>query len=239
VLEERQRLARDLHDSVTQLIFSLMLIAQSIAPAYRRDPTEGERRINRVLELSRTALAEMRALLFELRPPDPQPAALTKSAEGEHERIVPGLLRVQRDGLVTALQRHVADLARDGLKIEVDARQYVSTGGRFPLSHEEALYRIAQEALNNVVKHARAQHVRIKLSAANSALHLTVQDDGAGFDTDGADTPRSAGVSLNGGLGLKTMRERAEVLGGQLVVTSRLNAGTTIAVTLPLWEDGS
>ncbi len=239
VLEERQRLARDLHDSVTQLIFSLMLIAQSIAPAYRRDPTEGERRINRVLELSRTALAEMRALLFELRPPDPQPAAPTKSAEGEDERIVPGLLRVQRDGLAAALQRHVADLARDGLKIEMDARQYASTGGRFPLSHEEALYRIAQEALNNVVKHARAQHVWIKLRAVNSALRLTVQDDGAGFDTNGAGARRSASAGISGGFGLKTMHERAEVLGGQFVVTSRLNAGTTIEVTLPLWEDGS
>ncbi|MBE7553396.1 MAG: hypothetical protein HS126_20180 [Anaerolineales bacterium] len=73
VLKERQRLARDLHDSVTQLIFSMTLIAQSIAPAWRRDSAEGERRVNRLLELSQAALAEMRALLAELRPPDLPP----------------------------------------------------------------------------------------------------------------------------------------------------------------------
>ncbi len=239
VLEERQRLARDLHDSVTQLIFSLMLIAQSIAPAYRRDPTEGERRINRVLELSRTALAEMRALLFELRPPDSQLAALPKSSEVQPEQIVPGLTRVQRDGLAAALQQHVANLRREGLKIEVDARQYVSTVGRFPLSHEEALYRIAQEALNNVGKHARAQHVWIRLSAAPGALHLTVQDDGAGFEFSEVGAQRSIGDSSSSGFGLKTMRERAEILGGQFRVTSEFNAGTTIEVALPLWEEGS
>ncbi|HSD85107.1 MAG TPA: GAF domain-containing protein [Anaerolineae bacterium] len=238
VLEERQRLARDLHDSVTQLIFSLMLIAQSIAPAYQRDPAEGERRINRVLELSRTALAEMRALLFELRPPDAH-LALPKSAPGEPTGIVPGLTRVQRDGLTAALQQHVADLARDGLEIKVDARHYAPPGGRFPLSHEEALYRIAQEALNNVVKHARAQHVWIKLMAVNSALHLTVQDDGVGFEASGAALRRVTADNSSGGFGLKTMRERAEVLGGQLAVTSQLNAGTTIEVTLPVGEEGS
>jgi signal transduction histidine kinase len=239
VLEERQRLARDLHDSVTQLIFSLMLIAQSIAPAYQRDPAEGERRIHRVLELSRSALTEMRALLFELQPPDSQPALLTKSAEGAHDRMMPGLLRVQREGLAVALQQHASDLARDGLRIEVDARQYTPTGGRFPASYEEALYRIAQEALNNVVKHARAQHVWIRLSVVNGALHLTVQDDGTGFEIGATGAPRSTGDNASGGFGLKTMRERAEVLGGQLTVTSHRDAGTTIAVTLPVWEDES
>jgi GAF domain-containing protein len=238
VFEERQRLARDLHDSVTQLIFSLMLIAQSIAPAYQRDPTEGERRINRVLELSRTALAEMRALLFELRPPDPQSSAAEKSFAVEREPIVPGLLRVQSAGLAVALQRYIADLAHDdGLTIELDARGYEG-GGRFPLSHEEALYRIAQEALNNAVKHAHAQRIALKLRAAQSALHLTVLDDGAGFTLGAGRAPQMADRS-SGGLGLKTMCERAEMLGGKFVLTSQPNAGTTIEVTLPLWEDGS
>ena len=229
VLEERQRLARDLHDSVTQLIFSLMLIAQSIAPAYQRDPTEGERRINRVLELSRTALAEMRALLFELRPPEVQSAALATSIEADYAPIVPGLLRVQREGLAAALRRHVTDLARDGLHIEVAA----SDTERFPLPLEEALYRIAQEALNNVVKHARAQHVWIEVRAVNNAVHLTVRDDGVGFEIGGAATNRSDGDGSSGGFGLKTMRERASALGGQLSVTSQLTIGTTIEVILP------
>ncbi len=239
VFEERQRLARDLHDSVTQLIFSLMLIAQSIAPAYQRDPTEGERRINRVLELSRTALAEMRALLFELRPPDHPSSAAEKTLAAERGPIVPGLLRVQSEGLAVALQQYIGDLTHDdGLVIELEARDYEAAGGRFPLSHEEALYRIAQEALNNAVKHAHARRVAIKLRAANSALHLTVQDDGAGFAPSAGRAPQAADGS-SGGLGLKTMRERAELLGGKLVLTSRPNAGTTIEVTLPLWEDGS
>ncbi len=173
VLQERQRLARDLHDSVTQLIFSMTLIAQSIAPAWRRDPAEGNRRINRLLELSQAALAEMRALLAELRPPETQPL----SPGPQPPTPIPGIIQMQRDGLVAALQSYIANIAGDGLQIKLDPTGYI----RQPLEQEEALYRIAQEALNNVVKHARAQRAQVKLDVDYDSIHLQVVDDGVGF----------------------------------------------------------
>jgi signal transduction histidine kinase len=200
VLEERQRLARDLHDSVTQLLFSLTLIAQSIGPAYERDSAEGQRRIARVLELSQQSLAEMRALLVELRPAGPVP-----------------------NGLVQALRRHLERLAaRERLVIELEASRYSG----YPRDAEEALYRVVQEALNNVVKHARASRVTIQLSQAEAGLTLTVTDNGQGFDTSALD-------SRPGRLGLIGMRERVERLRGALAITSAPGAGTEVCVQLP------
>jgi signal transduction histidine kinase len=118
VLEERQRLARELHDSVTQLVFSMTLIAQSIAPAWRRDSAEGERRVTRLLELSQSTLTEMRALVAELRPAED--AAVASAAEN----ATPEISRVRRDGLEAALQVHIADITRDGLHVDLDTTAY-------------------------------------------------------------------------------------------------------------------
>ncbi len=198
VLEERQRLARDLHDSVTQLIFSLTLIAQSVGPAYRRDPAEGERRIGRMLELSTQSLAEMRALLAELRPAGPVP-----------------------NGLLPALEKHIQRVSdRERLDIALEAPDYRA---RHP-DYEEALYRVVQESLNNIVKHARARQVHVRLSQAGGRLELVVSDDGQGYAA--AQPPVS-------GLGLVGMRERVERFGGALTVESQPGAGTTVRVTLP------
>ena len=163
VLEERQRLARELHDSVTQLIFSMTLIAQSIAPAWRRDAAEGERRVTRLIELSQSTLTEMRALLAELRP-----AEDTTVASGV-EGAMPEIGRVRRDGLEAALRLHLADIARDGLQVDLTATEYRPQ----PLAHEETLFRIVQEALNNVVKHARARRIEITLRAVDGLMSLT------------------------------------------------------------------
>jgi len=205
VLEERQRLARDLHDSVTQLIFSITLIAQAIAPAYRRDPTEGERRIGRVVDLSQQALGEMRALLAELR----------------HESAI-------REGLLPALHKQIERVAvRENLSIELQAEAYVPQ----PPDYEETIYRVVQEALNNVAKHARAKQVRVSLEPTATHWRVTIADDGQGFDpTQGAPLRVSGG---SGGLGLTSMRERAERLGGRIEVQSQPGDGTTVRVTLP------
>lgn len=216
VLEERQRLARELHDSVTQLLFSVTLIAQSVTPAWQRDPAEGERRVARLLELSRSALAEMRALLAELRPSE---VALSA------ETTLPGIVRVRRDGLVAALRAHGAGIAVDGLRIEIEAAGYEPQ----PPEHEEALYRITQEALNNIQKHARARVVTIYLRVDASHAHLTIHDDGVGIGQDNAAAPPEA----RDGMGLSTMRERAEVLGGRFFLTSAPGKGTTVEVILP------
>jgi signal transduction histidine kinase len=225
VLEERQRLARELHDSVTQLVFSVTLIAQSISPAWRRDPAEGERRVQRLLELSQSAFSELRALLAELRPPEPtepQPATDTR---------IPDLVLLQRDGLVGALRRRVQELTHEGLQIVLDAEGYPPAGHRPPAVYEETLYRVAQEALNNVQKHAHARSVQVRLSAMDEVLQLRVCDDGRGFDVRAA---QSTPGGLHGGMGLRAMRERVDALRGTLQVTSTPGTGTSIDVEFPI-----
>lgn len=219
VLEERQRLARELHDSVTQTLFSISLISQSISPLWHRDATEGERRLQRLQELGQSALAEMRALLAELRPaPDRAAAAPSPSPFAAHSAS-PEIGRVRRLGLAVALQHHVAEVAADGLGVELSAAGYHPQ----PPDTEQALYRIAQEALHNVVKHAQAQRVRIQLAAGADGCRLTVTDDGAGFTS----------TAASKGFGLHTMRERAEELGGTLQIRSERGRGTTVEAAIP------
>lgn len=217
VLEERQRLARELHDSVTQLIFSTTLIAQSIAPAWRRDPAEGEKRVNRLLELSQAALAEMRALLFELRPAE---EIIDRNGQ---ERQLPGILLVEQSGLEAALRRQATELARDGLTLQLDVARYQPQG----VDVEKALYRIAQEAVNNVVKHAETREVELVLRSDDEAIHLAISDNGRGF------APEPAG-SRSGRFGLENMRQRAAELGGNLTIQSAPGQGTKVSVWLPL-----
>jgi signal transduction histidine kinase len=220
VVEERQRLSRDLHDSVTQHLFSVTLIAQSLASACRRDPVEGERMAQRLLELSRVALAEMRGLLFDLRadgaPGDPEPLS--------------GISRVRREGLPSALRQHAAEVSGDTFRVDVEVRGYRPQ----PFVREEALFRIAQEALGNVVKHAGAHQVRIALALDASGVRLTVADDGRGFEP-GELLLRAAagGAGRVGGLGFVSMRERAEALHGTLSIQARPGGGTAVEVTLP------
>ena len=184
--------------------------------------------MNRLLELSQNALAEMRALLLELRPQ-------TQVAEDDsNQTSIPGLIRVQREGLAPAIRRYAHNIARDGLQIEVDDTDYPPlTGVRTMLVCEEGVYRIAQEALNNVVKHAQAQHVHLKLALRARMITLKIMDNGHGFVMQG-DAP--AHGYPNQGIGLKTMRERAVELGGTLHVSSILHRGTTVEMTIP-WQE--
>jgi GAF domain-containing protein/two-component sensor histidine kinase len=223
VLYERQRLARELHDSVTQLIFSMTLVSQSVAPAWQRDPAEGEKRVNRLLELSQSALAEMRALLFELRSSDPPPLPTASGV------TLPGITRLRRDGLIAALTKHIESLKLERPSITLDAEQYQTQ----PLEMEIALFRITQEALNNVVKYAQAAQVKIHLSVAETAICLQIADDGVGFNQ-----KKRNGRSAEG-LGLRTMQERAEALHGRLEIRSRPGQGTAVKAYLPLAKGGT
>jgi signal transduction histidine kinase len=220
-LEERQRLARELHDSVTQLLFSAMLLAESVPGALRRDPGEGERRLERVVAANRQALAEMRALLRELAP---APLVDLSSREFPPAAVV----RLQRDGLPAALAVELEALREAGVATALDAVGYE----RQSREREEVLLRVAQEALANVAKHAAAANVRVTLGSREDEVRLSVVDDGRGFDP--ADAIRAAaGGARDRGFGLASMRERIRGLAGRFRVESAPGLGTTVEVALP------
>ncbi|MBC7897898.1 MAG: GAF domain-containing sensor histidine kinase [Cytophagaceae bacterium] len=217
-VEERHHLARDLHDSVTQILFSMTLVAQSLEPAWRRDPDEGARRGHRLLELSQQALAEMRALLVELRSAEDATSLLTRP---EPSRRIP---EVRDNGLFVALRLLTRSVAKDGLGVRI------RTVGREPEDPyvADAIYRIAQEALNNVAKHARATRVRIVLECVGEEVRLLVDDDGMGV----VKSIKTSGK--RGGMGVAFMKERAEVLGGSLELIRGMTRGTRVQARIPL-----
>lgn len=227
VLHERQRLARELHDSVTQLVFSITLVAQSLAPAWRRDPAEGEKRVERLLELSQGALAEMRTLLFELRSTDLPPLPTATGVR------LPGIARLRRDGLVRALQKHIGLLVHNAPEIELDSSGYKAHS----LEYEITLFRIAQEALNNIVKHAQASRVKIRLYEEADMVCLSVIDNGVGFDV--ANVRHGRSTAKKGSFGLHTMQERAQALKGSVLIESQAGQGTAVTVCLPQENGGS
>ena len=200
---ERQRIARDLHDSVSQSLFSTTLHVRTAQHALKLEQSDspgpvGEE-LNEIGQLTRGALAEMRALIFELRP-----GALAE------------------EGLVAALTKQAAALsAREGLAIGVD-------GPDAPLpigpEVEQHLYRLGQEALANVVKHARASRATVRIAATDDIVSIEVSDDGRGFD------PAAVGPDH---FGLRSMRGRVADLGGHLQITSAPGRGTTLRVVVP------
>lgn len=203
VLEERSRLARDLHDSISQQLFSMTLTAQAARAQLEKNPARTATQLERIQETAAAALAEMRALIFQLRPP----------GLSEH-------------GLIGALQQHVASLdRREGLDVTLS----VDGDERHARGVEQALYRIAQEALNNVVKHAGACCVQVQLNLSTEQVILTIGDDGHGFDPTALNTSGRH-------LGLISMRERATELGGRLDLDSTPGKGTQIVVTVPRFE---
>jgi len=197
IAAERNRLARELHDAVTQTLFSASLIADVLPRIWERDQDQGRARLEELRELTRGALAEMRALLLELRP-----ATLTETSLAE-------LLR----------QLTQAFGGRSRLPIEL-----IVEGERpLPPETQVALYRIAQEALNNITKHAGASQATLKLLFSPQAVSLSIQDDGRGFDL--SDVPPNS-------LGLGIMRERVEKIGAQLTIKSQIGEGTAVIVSV-------
>lgn len=158
VLEERQRIARDLHDSVTQTLFGLQTVAQAALDAWESQPAQARTAIETILHLARGANVEMRTLLYELRD-----AAL------------------QSGGLAGALEQHATVVRhQSGLAVDLEMAPDLQLSAR----HEEVLYRIVLEALSNVVKHARAQRARIAIAPREGGVWVRVEDDGRGFRAD-------------------------------------------------------
>jgi signal transduction histidine kinase len=196
VVSERNRLARDLHDSVMQALYGVTLYAEAAARRLGvgdRDVVAGH--LQEIRGTTQDALREMRLLIFELRPPI-----------------------LKKDGLAAALQARLEAVeGRVGLETEFQADEC-----RLPATMEEGLYRIAQEALNNALKHAMCKSVRVALSRNGHAVSLEIADDGVGFDPDA--------VRERGGFGLRGMEERVARMGGTLTVQSQPGHGTLIRV---------
>jgi len=197
-LEERQRLARELHDSVSQALYGIALGARTARTILDRDPIKAIEPVEYVLDLAEAGLAEMRALIFELRPES-----------------------LETEGIVAALDKQIAATSA---RYQIAITANLCDEPDISLDRKEVLYRIAQEALHNTVKHARATSVRISLEHLDSRLSLTVSDDGVGFDPGG---------EFPGHLGLKSMRERVTHAGGDLCIDSKPGAGTTVTAAVP------
>jgi ligand-binding sensor domain-containing protein/signal transduction histidine kinase len=194
-VQERQRLARDLHDAVSQTLFSASLIAEALPGIWESSPEEGEALLGKLRQLSRGALAEMRTLLMELRP-----AALTEASLKD---------------LLNQLGQAVT--GREGVPVSVDVDEPLE----LPAEVHLAIYRVAQEALNNVIKHAQANQVDVALRGGAAGVVLTIRDDGRGFD--------AAGVSADH-LGLNIMRERAAAIDARLAIESEPGHGTDVTL---------
>ena len=197
VLEERQNLARNLHDAINQSLFSAGLIAEVLPRLWEREPEEARRSLEDLRRLTRGALAEMRSLLVELRPS--------------------AIVDTELDDLLQLLGN--AFTGRTNIPVVLT----VTGDSILPAETQMVLYRICQEALNNIAKHAKASQVKIDLLLESGMFELHIWDNGRGFNT--ADPPPS------GHYGLSMMRERAETVGATLTIASQMGQGTEIAIS--------
>jgi signal transduction histidine kinase len=196
-LEERNRLARELHDSVAQALYSISLFIDATRMALQMNkPQVVENHLEELSVLSREAMSDMRLMIFELRPPI-----------------------LERVGLIGALQTRL-----DAVENRAGFQSSFHAEGSVHLSpkQEGELYRITQEALNNVIKHAQANQVKVQVLAEAGFVRITIEDDGVGCDPEIAE--------LGGGQGLRSMRERAASIGASCSFESTPGKGTKIII---------
>lgn len=201
-MEERNRLARELHDSVAQTLFNIVLESDVTSTLLQKGESEAARKhLAGLSEQAREAVTEIRSLIFELRPAD-----------------------LEREGLATTLRKHLDALGR----VQRIETSFVQEGeATIPVTEAREVYRVIQEALNNVVKHAGASTVSVKMAAHDRRLEVWVTDDGAGFDV------RSAAIRSYS-LGLTSMEERAKALEGRLSIQSGPGKGTVVELSIPI-----
>jgi signal transduction histidine kinase len=204
VLDERQRLARELHDSATQSLYSARLYTEAaLRMLSNGDSVTATEHLREVKQLAADALAEMRLLIHELRPPVLEERGLAEALRVRLESVE------ERAGLAMHFQ------------CEPEAPE------RLPAALEQELYGLAQEALNNALKHAHPSRVSVALHQDPARVRLEISDDGVGFEMNGHS---GAGAS---GLGLRSMQERAERAGGRIEIVSRAGEGTRVRVEVP------
>jgi signal transduction histidine kinase len=205
ILDERRRLANDLHDSATQTLFTLNLTAEGLREALMSERAFARHlpALDMLITQAQKVQTEIRSLVNELRP-----------------------INLDEEPLGLALRRHGESLRYStGADVEVSIRGVID---HLPLAVQRHINRIAQEALSNVARHAHAERVRIALNVEDEVVTLTISDDGQGFD------PYLAARTTSQSLGLISMRERAEMLAGALVIRSTPESGTNITVTIPV-----
>jgi signal transduction histidine kinase len=204
VVAERSRLARDLHDAVTQSLYSVTLYAEAAVRLLNAgDHTTAANHLRELRDTAQEALREMRLLIFELRP-----------------------LALEKSGLAAALQARLEAVeGRTGIQVDLNVVGAEYADG-LPYGVQEELYHISQEALNNVLKHAHARHVHVSLSVSESATCLEISDDGVSFEP--------ARAEQAGGLGLAGMKERAQKIGGTVDFACVPGQGTKIIITVPV-----
>jgi two-component system nitrate/nitrite sensor histidine kinase NarX len=195
VTEERNRIARDLHDAVTQTIFSASLVAEALPLQWEQDEAGARENLARLHRLTRSALAEMRMLLLELRPVSLQQIRLATLI----------------DNLREAYQIQIG--------VSIDLKVTDQNIGLLPFDVKEYFYRVTQEALNNIAKHAATNQVHIQLEQGENGVRLCIQDNGQGFDPEQVDADH---------LGLQIMRERAAKVNARLTIETGPNKGTLI-----------
>jgi signal transduction histidine kinase len=198
VLEERQRLARNLHDAINQSLFSAGLIAEVLPRVWDQDQDLARSSLEDLRKLTRSAQAEMRALLAELRP----------------------------STIIDSDLDELLHLLGNALSGRIDVPVVITVTGEvlLPAKVQVVFYRVCQEALSNIAKHAKANRVEINLKQEGDVVELYIHDDGIGFDLD---------QTFSGHFGLEMMHERAEEVGAQLSVTSQLDHGTELIIRWP------
>ena len=202
IVSERNRLALELHDVVSQKLFSLVLTAEAANTQLDRDQAAARQQVERLGVLAREALDELRSLILGLRPPD-----------------------LERDGLEGALRKEVEMLGHvHGVTVEVTS-DGAGVGANGDLARDSAVLRIAHEALHNALHHAQAEHVGVRLTHPRGAIVVEVRDDGVGFE------PQRPELRARH-LGLTSMEERAREIGGRLEIHSAPGAGTTVRLEI-------
>lgn len=200
VIEERQRLARDLHDAVSQQLFALTMMSEAAVKQLEKNPATAKAQMEDVVKAALQSQTEMRALLLHLRP-----------------------VHLSGDALPTGIHQLISELKQ---KSQIDFHVSVQEDLALPDTIEEHVFRIIQESLSNILRHAFATDVTINLSKRATELFIHIRDNGKGFDINQRGERKTS-------YGLKTMRERSEELGGTFTIRSGINEGTYIDIRIP------
>lgn len=204
-IEERQRLARDLHDAISQQLFALSMMSQATVRVFEKKPDLAKQQMEEIAKMAQQAQTEMRALLLHLRPVHLSGQTL-------------------REGL-TSLIEELKTKCQIQFNVTIEGSEHLSEGV------EEHLFRVIQEALSNILRHADASTVKIRMWADGKNYHTYVQDNGKGFSTELNKEKKTS-------YGLKTMKERIEEVGGTLVIRSKEQEGTYIEIRVPMQGEG-